>query len=599
MAMMIPNVIVHNDIRSKEADLFEQLQANLSDEYYVFHSLRFCYEGKEHEADFVIMHPEKGIMCIECKSSYGGCSNGMCYYGNGEYMSDPYSQAADNSIFLRHLVLERLNADQTHIFDCVKKPHEFPCVFCWAVWFGIDKQSFINAKRNFPLLGNDNNTIFRDETMDPEKAQDRIEKVFAFASEAFKFRSNFKNILMPLVNRIMAPVFDIAPLPPTERSAFRFSRLLQEQMRVLDFLEEQNLTVINGNAGSGKTFIALEKARRLGANGDKVLFLCYNRKLKDYLVKNYDSNNGYDNITFDTIGNRVYMKCGDPNHFLQYCNEVNQMNEFEFNHIIVDEGQDFAQAEMNLSKMNMSLFEVYHNQILLKEGCFYIFYDKTQLVQGFGGLPEFINKADCKITLKRNCRNTQEITDRLENMVAIKYKDKDKQPSMPYEPVMYFAKDRANATKLLRNVIQKYRNMKLKNCDMVILSMVSEGKMKSDKTSCLGKNLRELGANEYEFDSVQVTTFRKFKGLESECVIIVDLDGSLLDDPVKLKNYLYVATSRARVYFDIIAVLPPEDLSSNIGKLREFNPEFENVAPQKSLQKLFAESLGMVARSKV
>ena len=134
---------------------------------------------------------------------------------------------------------------------------------------------------------------------------------------------------------------------------------------------------------------------------------------------------------------------------------------------------------------------------------------------------------------------------------------------------------------------------------MVILSMVSEGKMKSDKTSCLGKNLRELGANEYEFDSVQVTTFRKFKGLESECVIIVDLDGSLLDDPVKLKNYLYVATSRARVYFDIIAVLPPEDLSSNIGKLREFNPEFENVAPQKSLQKLFAESLGMVARSKV
>jgi hypothetical protein len=222
--------------------LFEQLQANLSDEYYVFHSLRFCYEGKEHEADFVIMHPEKGIMCIECKSSYGGCSNGMCYYGNGEYMSDPYSQAADNSIFLRHLVLERLNADQTHIFDCVKKPHEFPCVFCWAVWFGIDKQSFINAKRNFPLLGNDNNTIFRDETMDPEKAQDRIEKVFAFASEAFKFRSNFKNILMPLVNRIMAPVFDIAPLPPTERSAFRFSRLLQEQMRVLDFLEEQNLT---------------------------------------------------------------------------------------------------------------------------------------------------------------------------------------------------------------------------------------------------------------------------------------------------------------------------------------------------------------------
>jgi KaiC/GvpD/RAD55 family RecA-like ATPase len=53
----------------------------------------------------------------------------------------------------------------------------------------------------------------------------------------------------------------------------------------LEYLEEQNNAIINGLAGTGKTVMAIEKARRHAYKGEKVLFLCYNTKLKDYLSR--------------------------------------------------------------------------------------------------------------------------------------------------------------------------------------------------------------------------------------------------------------------------------------------------------------------------
>ena len=56
--------------------------------------------------------------------------------------------------------------------------------------------------------------------------------------------------------------------------------MLKEQVALLNYLEEQNCAIINGMAGTGKTVMALEKARRHSDNNEKVLFLCYNFYLK-------------------------------------------------------------------------------------------------------------------------------------------------------------------------------------------------------------------------------------------------------------------------------------------------------------------------------
>lgn len=50
--------------------------------------------------------------------------------------------------------------------------------------------------------------------------------------------------------------------------------------------------LIEGSAGTGKTLLLLEKARRLAQDGQQVLILCFNLKLAEYLqslVKNQEN----------------------------------------------------------------------------------------------------------------------------------------------------------------------------------------------------------------------------------------------------------------------------------------------------------------------
>ena len=562
MAIMIPDVIPFPDARSKEPELFDQLKENLPDEYYVFHSLKFYCDKAEYkrdyEADFVILHPMYGLMCIECKSSYGGCINGECMYQNGTPMSDPYNQARTNKYALKQLLQDRIDSDQSKALAPLKGRGRLFGVYD-AVWFGITKQHFKAAKMNYPLNGAAGKTLFFDETASPETAAKRIEELFKYCRAQDKdvrtgaFLS--KDMTRALIGRILCPVFQLAVLPPSEKSSGRFTRLLRDQMTVLDFLEDQNVTVINGPAGSGKTFIAVEKARRLGANGDKVLFLCFNRLLKEHLETTYTSDNGYDNIVFDTIGNFT-VSHASFNDYAGLYHWLVQDADFEYKHIIIDEGQDFAQIEESLKKdkslKNASILDAFNALVSIQDGCFYLFYDKSQLIQGFGHLPEFINKAECKITLKRNCRNTLEITECLEKAVPIRYKDKDRQPVSHTQPVIFFENNQAAARSRLKNLISRYKSLVSHPEDIVILSMKSAKDLDSPDKSCLG-NAIVNGS----FENVRVYTFRQFKGLEAECIIIVDLDYNYIKAS-RHKDFLkslYVATSRARSYLYAISDL--------------------------------------------
>src|SRR6185436_2727641 len=61
-------------------------------------------------------------------------------------------------------------------------------------------------------------------------------------------------------------------------------RLTTEQYAVLDGLADVERAFIRGGAGTGKTLLAVEEARRFAAAGNSVLLLCYNRALAEFLV---------------------------------------------------------------------------------------------------------------------------------------------------------------------------------------------------------------------------------------------------------------------------------------------------------------------------
>jgi AAA domain len=89
---------------------------------------------------------------------------------------------------------------------------------------------------------------------------------------------------------VLSPVTDAAPSlrASVDERDREMVRLTTEQARILDFLDEQTVAAICGNAGTGKTFIAWEKARRIALRGQRVLFVCFNSALREHLSARND-----------------------------------------------------------------------------------------------------------------------------------------------------------------------------------------------------------------------------------------------------------------------------------------------------------------------
>jgi hypothetical protein len=60
-------------------------------------------------------------------------------------------------------------------------------------------------------------------------------------------------------------------------------RHTRQRFEILDALEENSQLLVSGGPGTGKTWLAIEQARRWAKQNRKVLFLCYNLELETYL----------------------------------------------------------------------------------------------------------------------------------------------------------------------------------------------------------------------------------------------------------------------------------------------------------------------------
>jgi hypothetical protein len=68
-----------------------------------------------------------------------------------------------------------------------------------------------------------------------------------------------------------------------------WAKLDEYQIRTLNMLERASHLLVEGGAGSGKTLIAREAARRFAYNGVKVLLICFTNALATWLQKSIDS----------------------------------------------------------------------------------------------------------------------------------------------------------------------------------------------------------------------------------------------------------------------------------------------------------------------
>lgn len=64
-------------------------------------------------------------------------------------------------------------------------------------------------------------------------------------------------------------------------------------------------------------------------------------------------------------------------------------------------------------------------------------------------------------------------------------------------------------------------------------------------------------------NSIFFTTVRKFKGLEAEVIICIDIDKETFSSPQE-RSVFYVGTSRAMAYLDLLSLSSPEELATAI-----------------------------------
>ena len=530
MALMIPNLPRDYEPVSLEGEMFTALSC-LPDDYYVIHSFKnvFVKDNVLHEGetDFIVFNPNYGIICVEAKAGRVKYQDGYWMYASDRIMKHggPYNQAAQNKWDLL-----------TKIQMSSLKDLQYRCKLLHAVWFPSISERELNTIR-FPSEADRNITMTMEALENPKSY---LEAIFQIQLESGIKTNLSNNDSKRLIREILCPTFDIFPSSSfdVELKNITFNRLLKEQKALINYLVEQKSAVINGAAGTGKTMIAVEKATRHAIDGDKVLFLCYNVFLKDHLKKKYNNNN-IDYMTLDGFACNICKT--QKADYDRACNKVIDMyltKTFPYKHVIVDEGQDFGKEEIEAT----NLLQVIHDTVVDNddiEGTFYIFYDKLQLIQS-SSIPNYIVDADCKLTLYKNCRNTENIA-----LTSLK-------PITARMPKLYegsvkgipaticFCDDVNSVVKRISYTIEEFRNNGL--TDIVILTCSTEEK------SVLGPHVTEG-----KYKKKLFTTCRKFKGLEADAIILIDVDEETFEEENVLRYY--VGASRAKIRLEIISMM--------------------------------------------
>jgi len=247
----------------------------------VLHSLDVAHHRRrlEGEIDFVCVVPERGLLCLEVK----GChslhrAEGVWYYG-ADAAGDPRGPFKQASAAM-HSMRERL---VHHHPDLAGAPFQSAVCFPfldftltseeWHDWQVIDRRD-LEARPISDLIA-----AVLDRAR--ERAAERRAQWFdPGAGEPTAAQCDE-------IVRLLRPDFEFyeSPKARARRLDEEIRRYTEEQFAVLDQLARNPRVIVDGPAGTGKTLLAVEQARRSVAAGRRVLLLCFNRPLSKWLAE--------------------------------------------------------------------------------------------------------------------------------------------------------------------------------------------------------------------------------------------------------------------------------------------------------------------------
>lgn len=338
-----------------------------------------------------------------------------------------------------------------------------------------------------------------------------------------------------LLNHSLRPEFEVAETlyRQVSRVEDHIAALTEDQMVMVDIVGANDRVLCSGGAGTGKTFLALELARRWTAEGQKVLLACRSNWLKRY----FESRFGLPGVTISLIDTipTAFRRSGVDS----------------FDAVIVDEGQDL---------LNMKSLHQLGSAIKggLEHGRWSFFYDANNQSGFFGPVDReavaFLESCTpVRIPLRTNCRNTRVILEKVQNDLGADMGVRGAGNGPEVREVDACSREES-ASLLATEIFEIMDAGGIPSGAVTILSPLPFGE---SSVSLLPASIREniTLLDEYSLRSFPIaqTGFAEipnFKGLENEVIIVVDLAR-----PPKGKEPLslhYVAMSRARVVLSLI-----------------------------------------------
>jgi hypothetical protein len=278
MARMIPPRI-HEGTPSSERRIFDRLRLDPATEAWtVLQSLGLSRRGHRPfgEIDFVVLVPGAGVACIEVKGGRVRCQDGVWYTRNRDgresaFSRSPVVQAREGAFGLRDAVQRKFGSGSdvaqlvftaVAVFPDVSRPPRAPEYEDWEI-IDVDDLRGPISRRVIAALAAEEKRIGR--------------------TGASQLAS--PGVLKDLRN-FLRPDFDIGMARSTSirRSEDRIIRLTEEQYDILDLFDLNPRCLVEGAAGTGKTMLAMEYARRAAPHVERVLLLSFNRLLGEWIA---------------------------------------------------------------------------------------------------------------------------------------------------------------------------------------------------------------------------------------------------------------------------------------------------------------------------